>query len=162
MLLGLASVLLAFALTGSAKEGSCTLSNSGGDDAPALLAAVAACSVVSIPAETTLNISTRLDMTGLQDFHIASTLPDDMFQKGLSRESRTCKGPLHSILIYHTGQECVTNSLTSSVIVRLTLLYVSKELIYIRIPKFLHRLHSGGRECFVERRGNFGWFWAGT
>ena len=74
MLSLLAPVLLslAIALTGAAQGSSCTMARSGGNDAPALLAAAAACSVVTIPAKTTLNITTRLDMSHLQNVHIVS------------------------------------------------------------------------------------------
>lgn len=51
---------------------SCTLTASGGDDAPNFLAAVNACPTITIPQTTTLNISTRLNMTGLQNKHIVS------------------------------------------------------------------------------------------
>ncbi|TRM68985.1 glycoside hydrolase family 28 protein [Schizophyllum amplum] len=45
----------------------CTLAASGSDDAPAFLAAVAECDTVIIPSDTTLNVSTRLDMSTLSD-----------------------------------------------------------------------------------------------
>ena len=53
---------------------SCTLTASGSDDGPALLAAMAnsACSTVVVPASTTLNIETRLNMTGVQDKNLVS------------------------------------------------------------------------------------------
>ncbi|TDL23426.1 glycoside hydrolase family 28 protein [Rickenella mellea] len=51
---------------------SCTVTAAGAgkDDAPALLAAVQACPTTIIPVGTTLNISTRLDMTGLSNKEI--------------------------------------------------------------------------------------------
>ncbi|KDR75607.1 hypothetical protein GALMADRAFT_140236 [Galerina marginata CBS 339.88] len=49
---------------------SCSLTASGGDDAPQFLKAVQACPTVTIPRATTLNIETRLNMTGLRDKHI--------------------------------------------------------------------------------------------
>ncbi|TDL23425.1 glycoside hydrolase family 28 protein [Rickenella mellea] len=51
---------------------SCTVTAAGAgkDDAPALLAAVQACPTTIIPTGTTLNISTRLDMTGLSNKEI--------------------------------------------------------------------------------------------
>lgn len=51
----------------------CALHASGRDDAPAFLAAVhdASCSTVSIPRGTTLNIASRLNMTGLENKHIS-------------------------------------------------------------------------------------------
>ncbi|KAJ7273083.1 pectin lyase fold/virulence factor [Mycena rebaudengoi] len=49
---------------------SCTLRARGGDDSPHFLKAMHDCSTVIIPASTTLNISTRLNMTGLDDKHI--------------------------------------------------------------------------------------------
>ncbi|KAH8115175.1 hypothetical protein DFH11DRAFT_88698 [Phellopilus nigrolimitatus] len=50
----------------------CTLEASGGDDAPSFVSAVLdpSCSTVEIPAGATLNISTKMDMTGTQDKHI--------------------------------------------------------------------------------------------
>ncbi|KAJ7063543.1 glycoside hydrolase family 28 protein [Mycena amicta] len=50
----------------------CTLvaKGAGIDDAPQLLKAWQKCSKISIPAHTTLNISTRLNMTGGHDKHI--------------------------------------------------------------------------------------------
>ncbi|KAH0589170.1 hypothetical protein H2248_004936 [Termitomyces sp. 'cryptogamus'] len=48
-------------------QASCTLTASGGDDSPRFLEAVASCSSVVIPKDTTLNIATRLNMTGLCD-----------------------------------------------------------------------------------------------
>jgi len=46
---------------------SCTMAASGGDDTPALVAAIAACPTTTIPVGTTLNISTRLDMSNIQN-----------------------------------------------------------------------------------------------
>ncbi|KAJ6582833.1 pectin lyase fold/virulence factor [Mycena sp. CBHHK59/15] len=51
-------------------KASCTLVARGGDDSPHFLNAMQACSTVVIPASTTLNISTRLNMTGLRNKHI--------------------------------------------------------------------------------------------
>lgn len=51
----------------------CTLTASGGDDSPAFLTAVQTCSTVDIPSTTTLNISTRLNMTDLSDTTIVRT-----------------------------------------------------------------------------------------
>ena len=55
---------------------SCQLIASGADDAPSFVSAVlnGDCQTVVIPAETTLNISTKLDMTGARDTHIVSKL----------------------------------------------------------------------------------------
>ncbi|KAJ7771601.1 glycoside hydrolase family 28 protein [Mycena metata] len=57
---------------GNDDEKACTLlaKGHGADDAPRFLSAVHACSKVTIPVSTTLNISTRLNMTGLNDKHI--------------------------------------------------------------------------------------------
>ncbi|PPQ93854.1 hypothetical protein CVT25_013563 [Psilocybe cyanescens] len=49
---------------------SCILTASGADDAPNFLKAVEVCPTVTIPKSTTLNIETRLNMTGLRDKHI--------------------------------------------------------------------------------------------
>ena len=50
----------------------CTLSSSGGDDAPAFLKAAGdpSCATVLVPATTTLNIETKMNMTGLSNKHI--------------------------------------------------------------------------------------------
>ncbi|KAF9078343.1 pectin lyase fold/virulence factor [Rhodocollybia butyracea] len=48
----------------------CRLTASGGDDAPQFLAAAASCGTVTIPEGTTLNISTRLNMTAMSNFKI--------------------------------------------------------------------------------------------
>ncbi|RDB25271.1 putative exopolygalacturonase X [Hypsizygus marmoreus] len=48
----------------------CTLKATGRDDAPQFLHAVQTCSTVVIPEATTLNIATRLNMTGLVNKHI--------------------------------------------------------------------------------------------
>ncbi|KAJ7594964.1 glycoside hydrolase family 28 protein [Mycena floridula] len=58
---------LACATSANHDATSCTLVASGGDDAPQFLAAMKSCSTVIIPATTTLNISTRLNMTGLDN-----------------------------------------------------------------------------------------------
>jgi galacturan 1,4-alpha-galacturonidase len=50
---------------------SCSLTASGGDDAPQFLKAVEVCPTVTIPKTTTLNIETRLNMTGLSNKHIS-------------------------------------------------------------------------------------------
>lgn len=52
------------------KVAPCTLVASGGNDAPQFLGAVKSCSTVFIPKTTTLNIATRLNMTGLRNKHI--------------------------------------------------------------------------------------------
>ncbi|CAK5268165.1 unnamed protein product [Mycena citricolor] len=51
-------------------KGKCTLKASGGDDAPQFLKAVHSCSEVIIPKSATLNIATRLNMTGVSNKHI--------------------------------------------------------------------------------------------
>lgn len=55
-----------------AAQAPCTLSASGGDDAPTFVSAVLdpACPEIVIPADTTLNISTKMDMTGAQNKHV--------------------------------------------------------------------------------------------
>lgn len=55
----------------------CTLTASGADDAPAFLKAAAdpSCATVVVPAQTTLNIETRMNMTGINNKHIARTIP---------------------------------------------------------------------------------------
>ncbi|KAJ3575269.1 hypothetical protein NP233_g1209 [Leucocoprinus birnbaumii] len=51
-------------------QAGCTLRASGGDDAPALLKAVKSCATTTIPTGTTLNIATRMNMTGLTNKRI--------------------------------------------------------------------------------------------
>ncbi|KAJ7163009.1 glycoside hydrolase family 28 protein [Mycena filopes] len=62
---------LVLALTAVAQT-SCTLKalGSGKDDSPQLLTAMQTCSTVVIPVGTTLNVSTRLNMTGLANKHL--------------------------------------------------------------------------------------------
>ena len=55
------------------REMECTLHASGADDTPHFLRAVQECATVTIPKYTTLNIETRLNMTGLKDKHIVSS-----------------------------------------------------------------------------------------
>lgn len=64
----------------SRASSTCTLSASGGDDAPAFLAAAkdTSCPTVAIPQGTTLNIASRMNMTGIQNKHIVSTAPSDV------------------------------------------------------------------------------------
>lgn len=50
----------------------CTLFARGGDDALHFLRALQECQTVTIPKSTTLNIESRLDMTGLRDKHIVN------------------------------------------------------------------------------------------
>lgn len=50
----------------------CTLTPSGRDDSPRFLAAARSCSTVTIPEDATLNISTKLDMTGMSNLKIVS------------------------------------------------------------------------------------------
>ncbi|CAL1711768.1 unnamed protein product [Somion occarium] len=54
-------------------SGICTVSASGSDDAPAFLKAVMdpSCSSIVIPSSTTLNIASRMNMTGLLNKHIS-------------------------------------------------------------------------------------------
>ncbi|KAJ7593776.1 glycoside hydrolase family 28 protein [Mycena floridula] len=61
-------ILSAYATSGEQKL--CTLTASGGDDAPQFLKAVKACATVTIPTSTTLTIATRLNTTGLHDKHL--------------------------------------------------------------------------------------------
>ncbi|KAK7458722.1 hypothetical protein VKT23_009722 [Stygiomarasmius scandens] len=53
-----------------ATTGSCTIKASGGDDGPALVAAVKSCKTVTIPCGTTLSIQSAMDMTGLKNVDI--------------------------------------------------------------------------------------------
>lgn len=58
------------ALSNISTPSACELHASGGDDAPQFLAVVQSCSTVVIPKATTLNIETRLNMTGLNNKNI--------------------------------------------------------------------------------------------
>ncbi|KAF9560995.1 glycoside hydrolase family 28 protein [Agrocybe pediades] len=66
----LATLCFSYACAKSVPKDPCTLTASGGDDAPQFLKAVKACSTVTIPKSTTLSIATRMDMTGLKNKHI--------------------------------------------------------------------------------------------
>lgn len=57
---------------GRRASGTCTLSASGSDDAPAFLnsASDSSCSTITIPSGTTLSIRSKMNMTGLTDKHI--------------------------------------------------------------------------------------------
>ncbi|KAK7035766.1 putative exopolygalacturonase X [Favolaschia claudopus] len=66
---------LSFSLATASKgnpvlPGNCVLAATGGDDAPRFLNAFQACNEIIIPKSTTLNISTRLNMTGVHNKHI--------------------------------------------------------------------------------------------
>ncbi len=61
-----AAVLLLTAHTVIGQE-NCTLTASGEDDASQFLSAVQNCDTVVIPKDATLNIATRLNMTGVSD-----------------------------------------------------------------------------------------------
>ncbi|KAI0352041.1 glycoside hydrolase family 28 protein [Trametes cingulata] len=56
----------------SRASGTCTLTASGSDDAPAFLKAAAdsSCTTVTIPSGTTLSIQSKMNMTGLANKHI--------------------------------------------------------------------------------------------
>jgi galacturan 1,4-alpha-galacturonidase len=74
----LTSALAAFASPSpalSARASTCTLSAAGPgkDDAPAFLSAVRTCDTAVVPHGTTLNISTPLNMTGVNNKHIVRT-----------------------------------------------------------------------------------------
>lgn len=59
------------ALNTARQTASCTLTpDQSGDDAAQLREAGLNCDVVNIPEDTTLNIASKLDMTGLSDMHI--------------------------------------------------------------------------------------------
>ena len=58
----------------------CILYASGADDAPHFVRAVEECATVTIPKSTTLNIETRLNMSGLRDKHIVSPSLDFLHQ----------------------------------------------------------------------------------
>ena len=88
----------------------CTLDQTGADDAPAFLAAATDCDTITIPADTTLNISTRLNMTGLSNTHIVSArffctsqvdVRDSNISAGLARHH--CFQPRHPILERRTS-----------------------------------------------------------
>jgi hypothetical protein len=58
----------------STRATDCTLAAAGAgkDDAPAFVAAVKACSTVTIPTGVALNISSKIDLTGQSNKHIVS------------------------------------------------------------------------------------------
>ncbi|THU91397.1 pectin lyase-like protein [Dendrothele bispora CBS 962.96] len=63
-------------ITRHAESAECTLTASGSDDAPQFLNAVQTCDTVVIPASETLEIQTRLNMTGLsnKNFNLQGTI----------------------------------------------------------------------------------------
>ncbi|KAJ7644451.1 pectin lyase fold/virulence factor [Roridomyces roridus] len=71
------SLLLALTVSASqathSPHASCTLTaaGSGKDDSPAFISAMQSCSTVVVPTGTTLNISTRLNTTGLSNKHLS-------------------------------------------------------------------------------------------
>lgn len=62
------------ALNHHVQDISCTLAASGGDDAPAFLSAVQSCATTTIPEGTIISIGSPLNMSGLQDKHIVSSI----------------------------------------------------------------------------------------
>jgi galacturan 1,4-alpha-galacturonidase len=70
----------------------CTLTAAGAgkDDAPSLVSAMQSCATVTVAAGTTLNISSKMNMTGLSNRHLVSErsvlrpYPSSLF-------SRACK-----------------------------------------------------------------------
>lgn len=82
----------------------CAVTASGGDDAPHFLHAVKSCRKVVIPKKTTLNIASRLNMTGVVDKHIVNLFPlswNQLFKIFF----RICKEPLGSHQTFLTGLE---------------------------------------------------------
>ncbi|KAI9320295.1 pectin lyase fold/virulence factor [Zopfochytrium polystomum] len=70
----LLAIVLALAATFSAATDAattCTLSASGGDDGPALAAALKGCATVTVPSGVTLAIKTALNTTGLANVHLS-------------------------------------------------------------------------------------------
>lgn len=65
-----------FRIVQNVERDSCTLAplGAGQDDSPQFLTAMQTCSTVVIPATSTLNISTRLNTTGLSDVHLVGAL----------------------------------------------------------------------------------------
>lgn len=51
-------------------EAACTLAASGGDDGPAFITAAQTCDTVVIPANTTLNIASPMNMTDVVNTHV--------------------------------------------------------------------------------------------
>jgi galacturan 1,4-alpha-galacturonidase len=72
LFLGLISYTLAVFVHSEDSTGACTVEAAGGgkDDAPALMTAVQRCAAVTIPVRTTLNISSKMNMTGLSYKHL--------------------------------------------------------------------------------------------
>ena len=92
--------------TTNGPEASCTLTASGGDDAPQFLSAVASCPTVTIPKSTTLNIATRLNMTGLTNKHIVRgfrVYNCSLLVSYIFVPSRVFKAQSSSVQIYRTG-----------------------------------------------------------
>ncbi|KAI9346731.1 glycoside hydrolase family 28 protein [Zopfochytrium polystomum] len=68
------TAIFALLATAAAVEAAgCNLAASGGDDGPALAAALKSCATVTVPAGVTLAINTALDTTGLANVHLFSS-----------------------------------------------------------------------------------------
>lgn len=75
----LAVCSILFAAYGASKTAparTCVVSPRGGDDGPALVAAVHSrtCETVVVPPKAVLNIATKMNMTGLENKHIVRSL----------------------------------------------------------------------------------------
>lgn len=97
-------------------HGTCTISASGQDDSPALLAAVhvGSCNTIVIPTHTTLNISRKLDMTGLRNKHIVSSPARLLLRRNKrSNTSQNLKGVIkfNPDITYWTAVSSVTREI---------------------------------------------------
>jgi galacturan 1,4-alpha-galacturonidase len=82
----------------------CTLRASGGDDGPAFVKAVKACPITTIPKGVTLNVASKLNMTGLSDRIIVGFLFCILLSLTLKWWNRTYRGQYASIPMSRSGQ----------------------------------------------------------
>jgi len=90
----------------SHKPDPCLLLSSGADDGPRLLRAIRSCPKTTIPVNTTLDIQTRLNTTGLQNRHIVRLFNFHMIH--LTQPfafASHCKAQFALTQTFHTGPE---------------------------------------------------------
>jgi polygalacturonase len=150
ILLGITTTLTAVAHI--AAQTGCTLSARGGDDAPQLLQAVRSCATTLIPEGTTLNIATRMNMTGLSNKRIVSRV---LYFSILAFDLRSnWREHYDSIRISRTG---LGYAFAPAYVPSLGLMTVSLEWVLHSIPNPDHILASWRGKYSLDWWGNTGW-----
>lgn len=87
---------LVSALGLEARATNCTVAAAGAgkDDAPAFIAAVKSCATTTVPVGTTLNISSKIDMTGLANKHIVSHVALPSCESGILMQPQSLQGTI--------------------------------------------------------------------